>query len=102
MNSFENSRSPTKTQRIGVLGIFIQTLDSVNQVNTILSEFGSCIRGRLGLPRLEAHSDLHLIAIIFEGSTDDFGAICGRLGQLSGVEAKSLLSKQVNGSCSSV
>ncbi len=78
--------------RIGTVTIIItDRKNSAAKVNDLLSEFGDLIVGRLGIP-YEPKS-IHIISLIINGSTDQIGALTGRLGSLSGVEVKSALTK---------
>jgi len=85
--------SATPACRIGVLGVFVRDPDSVPRVNRVLWEFAHLIRARLGLPQIPANPPLNVIALIFTGNPDQLGALSGRLGQIPGVEAKSVLSR---------
>ena len=76
--------------RIGVVAIVVEDRrTAVPRVNEILSEFGQTIIGRIGVPYRER--DLNIIAIIVEGTTDQLGALSGKLGMVPGVKSKSLL-----------
>jgi len=76
--------------RIGVVAIVVEDRKAaVPRVNDILSEFGETIIGRIGVPYRER--DLNIIAIIVEGTTDQLGALSGKLGMVPGVKSKSLL-----------
>ena len=76
--------------RIGVVAIVVEDRKTaVPKVNDILSEFGQTIIGRIGVPYRER--DLNIIAIIVEGTTDQLGALSGKLGMVPGVTSKSLL-----------
>ncbi len=76
--------------RIGVVAIVVEDRKAaVPRVNEILSEFGQTIIGRIGVPYRER--DLNIIAIIVEGTTDQLGALSGKLGMVPGVKSKSLL-----------
>lgn len=81
-------------ERIGVLALFVADPKSADPVNRILGEYSRQIIGRLGLPHIQRQGEMAVIALIFRGSTDEVGALSGRLGQLPGVEVKSLLSKR--------
>jgi len=83
-----------RTSRIGVLGVFVHESGSIARVNHVLQEFASLIRGRMGLPNIPADPPLNVIALIFSGSSDQLGALSGRLGQIPGVETKSVLSRE--------
>ncbi|SKA79936.1 TM1266 family iron-only hydrogenase system putative regulator [Desulfobaculum bizertense] len=77
-------------KRMGVIGIFISDRkESANAVNDILSEYGDIVVGRLGLPYRE--KSLSVISLIIEATTDQIGAMTGRLGQIHGVKVKSML-----------
>lgn len=76
--------------RIGVVAILVEERrTAVPKVNELLTEFGETIIGRIGLPYRE--KDLNIIAIIVEGTTDQLGALSGKLGMIPGVKTKSLL-----------
>lgn len=79
-------------QRLGVVGIVVKSREDVcNQLNEILSEFGHVIVGRMGVPYRER--GVSLIALLVDGTTDDLGALSGKLGELSGVNVKVSLTK---------
>jgi len=80
-------------KRFGVIGIFVYNPENYQKLNSILSDFSFLIKGRLGLPFKE--QNLRVISIIFEGTTNDLGSLSGKLGQIGGVEVKTLLSKEV-------
>lgn len=80
-------------RRIGVVAIIIYKPDEVyNRLNDILHEYSSIIIGRLGLPYRERY--LSIISLIVDGSTDEIGAMTGKIGQLPHVSVKSSLAKQ--------
>ena len=82
---------PTE-KRIGNVAIIVYQPDSVyQQLNEILHEYGSIIIGRLGLPYRERH--LSIVTLIVEGSTDEIGAMTGRIGQLESVTVKTTFAK---------
>ena len=76
--------------RLGVVAIVVEDRKTaVPRVNDILSEFGETIIGRIGVPYRER--ELNIIAIIVEGTTDQLGALSGKLGMVPGVKSKSVL-----------
>jgi putative iron-only hydrogenase system regulator len=80
------------SKRIGTVTIIITNRNAqASQVNAILSDYGSVIIGRMGLPYNA--KDLHIIALIVHASTDEIGALTGKLGALEGVQVKSALTK---------
>lgn len=84
----------TDFERIGVMALFVADPASIQPVNQILSDYSRQIIGRLGLPHIHLQQEVAVISLIFRGSTDDVGSLTGRLGQLPGVEVKSLLSRR--------
>lgn len=77
--------------RIGVVGIVIdEREDAAPAVNQVLSQHAEIISGRLGLPYRERN--LNVIALIVDGTTDQIGALTGKLGSICGVHVKSALS----------
>ncbi len=78
--------------RLGLIGIFIHDLNNTKKVNKLLNEYAEFIRGRFGVPLKNKQTGV--ISLIFEGSTDIIGALTGKLGQIKGVEVKTLLSKE--------
>jgi putative iron-only hydrogenase system regulator len=75
--------------RIGVVGILVQRSQSAPGINTILSEYRDIIVGRIGVPYRER--GLAVISLIIDGSTDEVGAMTGKLGRLEGVKVKTAL-----------
>ncbi len=79
-------------KRIGVIGIVIEDQDCVTEVNDILHQYGEIIVGRMGVPYRER--GLNVISLIVDGTTDEIGALTGKLGKLKGLSVKSALSKK--------
>lgn len=79
--------------RIGFVGILIEDRHkSAGEVNAILSEFGDVIRGRLGIPWRER--GVSVVTLVVEATTDQIGALAGRLGRLPGISVKTGLAKE--------
>lgn len=78
-------------KRLGVIGIVVENRQVVPQVNTILSDYADMIIGRMGLPHQE--KEVSIIALIVDGTTDQVGAMTGKLGNLKNVTVKSALTK---------
>lgn len=79
-------------KRIGVIGIVIDDLNHISEVNEILHQYGSIIVGRMGVPYKER--GVNVISLIVDGTTDEIGALTGKLGKLKGLSVKSALSKK--------
>lgn len=81
-----------QNQRLGVVGIVIEDRKKASPiVNKILSDYGDLIIGRMGIPYRDRN--LSVISLIVDGSTDDIGAMTGKLGNIQGVQVKTALSK---------
>lgn len=79
-----------KEKRLGFVGVILNDREKcAPQVNKILSEFGDLIVGRMGMPYPE--KKCWVITVIVNATTDEFGALTGKLGRLEGVIAKSAL-----------
>ena len=73
--------------RIAVIGIIVSNREEdAKKVNEILSAYGNIIVGRMGIPYKERH--ISAISIIVDGTTDEIGALAGKLGNIKGVKAK--------------
>jgi len=77
---------------IGVVGIVVENRQEVSEkLNKILSEHADIIVGRMGIPYRER--GLSVISLIIDGTTDQIGALTGKLGSLQGVKVKSAITK---------
>lgn len=75
-------------KRISVIGIIVTNREeSAEKVNEILSRYGQYIIGRMGIPYRER--GISVMALIVDASTDELGALTGRLGNIPGVKVKS-------------
>lgn len=81
-------------KRIGVVGIVVEKRDHIARLNAILSEYAENIIGRMGVPYAKA-KNLSVIALIVSGTTDQIGALTGKLGGLEGISVKTALTKKV-------
>lgn len=77
--------------RLGVVGIVVEDRNSAIEVNKILSEYADIIIGRMGVPYKE--KEVSVISLIVDGTTDQIGAMTGKLGNIPGVIVKSALTK---------
>ena len=78
-------------KRIGIVAILADNREAIPEMNQIASEFHEIIRARQGLPFSD--KNIHIISLIVEGSTDQIGALTGKLGRLPGLKVKSMLTK---------
>ena len=74
-------------RKIAVIGIAVSSREEVaNKVNEILSQFGSIIVGRMGIPYKER--EISVISLIVDGNNDEIGALTGKLGNIKGIKVK--------------
>ncbi len=74
-------------KRIAVVGILLEHREAAKRVNQILGEYADMVSGRMGIPGRE--KDRAVIALIIEGTTDEIGALTGKLGNVKYVKVKS-------------
>ena len=77
--------------RIGVVGVVVEDLDSSNAVNAILHDHSSIIVGRMGIPYRE--KGVSVMSLIVDGTSDEISAMTGKLGKISSVSVKSAMTK---------
>ena len=85
-------------KRLGFIGIIVEHRDvHAAQVNDLLTRYGHLVIARTGVPH--CHHGSAVISLIVEATTDEIGELTGRLGSISGVSVKSMLSrnKQLTG-----
>ncbi|MCR4940715.1 MAG: iron-only hydrogenase system regulator [Treponemataceae bacterium] len=83
---------PNAERSVGVIAVIIKKrMESATAVNKVLTEAGSIIIGRMGIPYSER--DLNIITLIVDATTDQIGSLTGKLGQIEGVTVKSTLAK---------
>uniref|UniRef100_A0A7C4GA82 CopG family transcriptional regulator n=1 Tax=candidate division WOR-3 bacterium TaxID=2052148 RepID=A0A7C4GA82_UNCW3 len=79
--------------RLGVVAVFVENrLEAAPRVNQVLSDFGHIVVGRMGVPYRER--GLSVMAVIVDGTTDEIGAMTGRLGAVPGVSVKAALRRK--------
>ncbi len=79
-------------KRVGFVGIIIENRKKdADKVNQILSEFGDIVIARTGIPY--KRKGCCVITLTIDATTDQLGALTGKLGNVSGVSVKSALSK---------
>jgi len=79
-------------KRLGTISIILEKDSApVAHVNELISQFGDCVIGRLGLPY--PNRGVNIITLIVDSSIERVSALTGKLGQLPGIQVKSLMSK---------
>lgn len=77
--------------RIALIGIVVENQEAVEQINTILHEYGNYIIGRMGIPYRERK--VSLISIAIDAPADVINALSGKLGMIPNVNTKTIYPK---------
>ena len=80
-------------KRLGFVGIIIEDRKKASsKINSLLSEHGDIIAARVGVPYKE--KSCCVITLVVDATTDELGALTGKLGAVEGVSVKSALGKE--------
>lgn len=89
----ESGAARPSDRRLGVIGIVVEDRIKVaSRIQEILTRHGEIIVGRMGLPYKERN--VAVIALIVDGTTDEIGALTGKLGSIPGVTVRSALTSK--------
>ncbi|CCZ22170.1 putative iron-only hydrogenase system regulator [Acetobacter sp. CAG:977] len=77
--------------RVALIGIVVEDMNSVMELNNILHEYNSYIIGRMGLPHRE--KNISIISVAVDAPQDIISALSGKLGMLAGISTKTVYSK---------
>ena len=77
--------------RIALIGVLLETRESVDKLNHLLSDYGEYVIGRMGLPYKE--KGIHIISIAVDAPNNIISALSGKLGMLPGVSTKTIYGK---------
>jgi putative iron-only hydrogenase system regulator len=80
-------------KQLGVIVIIIKKRETnAPLVNEMLTRFGDIIVGRFGFPYEKR--GVNIVTLVVDGSTDEIGALTGKLGQLKEVTVRTALAKR--------
>ena len=74
-------------KKLAIVGVIITNRAIVPEVQSVLSDFGDIIIGRMGVP--DRANGINAIALIVEGENEQLSALTGKLGRLDSVSVKS-------------
>ncbi len=77
--------------RIALIGIIVEDRGSVEKLNSILSEYGEYIIGRMGIPHKER--GISIISVVVYAPNNIISALSGKLGMLPNINIKTVYSK---------
>ena len=76
--------------RVAVMSIIVEEPQSVEPLNTLLSEHRDDIIGRMGIPYRA--KNINIISIAIDAPQDAISALSGKIGNLPGVSVKTAFS----------
>ena len=71
--------------KIAVLTIIVENNADTCQIQTYLSDYGSCIIGRMGIPHCEKH--VRIITVVLDAPVEATNELTGKLDSLDNVNA---------------
>lgn len=77
--------------RVALIGIIVEDMESVEELNAVLHEYAAYIIGRMGLPYRERN--ISIISVAVDAPQDVISALSGKLGMLAGISVKAVYSK---------
>lgn len=77
--------------RVALLGLVVEQLDSVEELNRLLHEYKDFVVGRMGIPYRQR--GVSIISIVLDAPSDAISTLAGKAGMLPGVSAKAIYSK---------
>lgn len=77
--------------RIALIGIVVESNESIDRLNTLLSENSKYIVGRMGIPYRE--KDISIISVALDAPNDIISSLSGKLGMLPGISTKTVYAK---------
>jgi len=78
-------------ERVAIIAIIVEDMESVAHVNSTLHEYARYIIGRLGIPYRQRN--ISIISVVVDAPHDEISALSGKLGRISGVNTKTVYSK---------
>lgn len=77
--------------RLAVVSIIVEDRAQSPKINSVLSEFGDFIVGRMGIPYRE--KSVSVLCVVIDAPNEVINSLTGKIGMLHGVTAKTLTSK---------
>ena len=79
--------------RLAIIGIIVESTENVGELNSLISEYGEYIIGRMGVPHRSR--GVNIMSIAIDAPQDVINALSGKVGKIEGVSAKTAYSKKV-------
>lgn len=78
-------------KRLAIISIIVEDRFKSGDVNSLLSEYGEYIVGRMGVPYRERA--VSVLCVVIDAPMEVINSLTGKLGMIAGVSAKTLMSK---------
>ena len=79
--------------RVAVLGIIVENLNSIEQLNGLLHDYGGYVIGRMGIPYRE--KNIHVISLAVDAPQDIISSLSGKIGKIDGISVKTAYSNVI-------
>ncbi|MBQ3048699.1 MAG: iron-only hydrogenase system regulator [Oscillospiraceae bacterium] len=80
--------------RVALLAIIVENSSSIEKLNSVLHDYGKYIIGRMGIPYRE--KNINIISIAIDAPQDVISALCGKIGNLNGINVKAAYSNIIS------
>ena len=77
--------------RVAILAIVVEDKSKAVELNSLLTEFGDYIIGRMGVPYDK--KNISLISVALDAPQDVINSLSGKVGSIEGISAKAVYSK---------
>ena len=81
--------------RIAVMGIIVENVASVEELNSLLHDYRAYIIGRMGIPYKD--KGISIVSIAIDAPQDIISTLAGRVGKLDGISVKTAYSSKIYG-----
>ena len=78
-------------KRLAIISIIVENREKSTEINSLLSEYGDFIVGRMGIPYRE--KAVSVLSVVVDAPAEIINMLTGKIGMLKGVTAKTLMSK---------
>ena len=80
--------------RVAIMGIIVENMDAVEELNELLHEYRRYVIGRMGVPYRQRQ--VSVMSVALDAPQDKTSALAGKIGALPGVNVKTLYSNVVS------
>lgn len=80
--------------RVAVMSIIVENGNSIEQINSLLHDYGDYIIGRMGIPYKK--KNINIISIAIDAHQDTISSLSGKIGKLDGVSVKTAFSSVIS------